>query len=396
MNYRFTVAVLMTATMAGVGLSCSDREETVQVTERRVVEAPETEATAPQAGSTLERMGFSEKATAPTPAPSYQWQAPASWTAQPASEFRLANFTLGPNNEGECYLSVLPGDAGGAAANINRWRNQMGLGPLSAEELQTLPMVKMMGQDALLLDVTGAYSGMSGDETKSDYQMLAALLQTPTEMVFTKMIGPQSVVTEQKDSFVAFCASIEKTGAGEASELPAGHPPLEGTADSELPPGHPPLDGGSMAQETQTPSAGIEWNVPEGWVAAPAKPMRLVTVKPAPDSEAECYVTLLTGTGGGIAPNFNRWRTQLGLEALSEEEIQALPKINVLGSEAPFISARGPFQGMTGPAQEDYMLLGTAVLLPEQAVFVKMTGPAAVVEGEQDKFVAFCESLQQP
>lgn len=382
MKHRLSAAVLLAATLAGTGLSCSGPEETIQVTGSRVIEAPAAETAAAAPGSTLERMGFRPRTATPAPAPGYQWQAPASWTAQPASEFRMANFTLGPDGAAECYLSVLPGDAGGTAANINRWRNQMSLGPLSAEELDALPSIDMLGQPALFVEAAGEYTGMRGEESKGGYQMLAALLQTPTEMVFTKMVGPQDVVSAERENFVAFCASITRSSA------PA-------TAAAELPPGHPPIDDNTMAQLSAQPGpSGFRWEVPEGWVTTAPRPMRLVTVTPSPDSGAECYVTLLAGTGGGIAPNLNRWRDQLGLAPLSEAEIAALPTITVLGQQAPLLRDRGAFQGMTGPVQEDTMLFGTAVLLQDQAVFVKMTGPAGEIEAELDAFIAFCESLE--
>ena len=41
------------------------------------------------------------------------------------------------------------------------------------------------------------------------------------------------------------------------------------------------------------------------------------------------------------------------------------------------------------------MLLGMALERPGDMVFVKMTGPAAEVRGEQDRFRAFCESFRE-
>lgn len=64
------------------------------------------------------------------------WTAPAGWIAKSASAMRLATFEI-PGADGPVELSVvaLPGAAGGALANVNRWRGQLKLPPLAEGEL---------------------------------------------------------------------------------------------------------------------------------------------------------------------------------------------------------------------------------------------------------------------
>ena len=61
------------------------------------------------------------------------WNVPAGWTQQPGSDMRVATL-LPPAAAGKAELSIiqLSGDAGGDLANVNRWRGQLGLEPVSS------------------------------------------------------------------------------------------------------------------------------------------------------------------------------------------------------------------------------------------------------------------------
>jgi hypothetical protein len=165
-----------------------------------------------------------------------------------------------------------------------------------------------------------------------------------------------------------------------APAMPPGHdmqmPPMGG----ELPPGHP----------TVSP---YKWQVPEGWTEAPATSMRIGNFKIVASPEAECYLTVLKGAAGGVDANINRWRRQMGQPELKPEEIAALPKVDVLGQPAPLAEITGSFTGMAGQQFPDYALTGVVVMLTDETLFVKMTGPAAVVAAEKDRFLSFCKSL---
>ncbi len=169
-----------------------------------------------------------------------------------------------------------------------------------------------------------------------------------------------------------------------ASAMPPGHdmnmkmPSAEGA----LPPGHPSL-------------SPYKWQVPEGWSEAPPTAMRIGNFKLASSPETECYLTLLKGAAGGVDANINRWRRQMGQPELKAEEIAALPKVDTLGQTAPLVEITGSFTGMAGQQFPDYTLMGIVAVLTDQTLFVKMTGPAAVVKAEKDHFLSFCKSLSQ-
>ncbi len=143
--------------------------------------------------------------------------------------------------------------------------------------------------------------------------------------------------------------------------------------------------------ESQLP---FTWDVPQGWIEAPANSMRLVNLVPAGDNRAECYLTVLPGGGGGIAANVNRWRKQMSLEPYSPEELTSLPKRPLLGQEAIYVEFEGMYKGMRGDRNEPgYKLAGLILPLNDQGLFVKLLGPKDVVDREMAHFTDFCSSL---
>src|SRR4051794_23709236 len=85
------------------------------------------------------------------------FKAPKDWKAEKASQFVAARFTIG---EGDSAVSVtvsgLKGGGGAVAANVNRWRGQVGLKDLDDKEAEkALQAAKVDGAEGHSLDVTG-------------------------------------------------------------------------------------------------------------------------------------------------------------------------------------------------------------------------------------------------
>lgn len=137
------------------------------------------------------------------------------------------------------------------------------------------------------------------------------------------------------------------------------------------------------------------WKLPEGWQEKPSSPMRAANFILEDSPTVECYITVLKGTGGGVAANINRWQRQMGQPALTADALDALPALQMLGQSATYVEIAGNYQGMTGAAQEDSMMLAVVCPLADETVFVKMTGSAAAVQKEIEKFKAFCTTLRQ-
>lgn len=329
---------------------------------------------------------------APTPSarpPSWGYRLPAGWEVLPPAEMRELGFKVAGSDDALCTFAILRGTGGGLAANVNRWRKQMSLEPLTSDEVAELPRRRFLTAEAVEVDLEGTYVGMGGDRPLEKARMFGLIAVVERESAFLKMVGPAEIVAAERDAFDRLQRSLMPPGVP-TGEMPAGHPPT-----GDLPPGHPPMGMGPSAPAPSSPAPSrFQWKAPEGWVRQPPKPMREVTFKPAGATTTECYIAVLGGMGGGLAANVNRWRQQMGQPALDEAGIAALPTAEVLGGKGVFVTvAEGDFSGDAGEQLEGAALLGFIVERPSDWVFVKMRGPAIEVLPEQASFEAFCKSL---
>src|ERR1700690_2585501 len=109
--------------------------------------------------------GAALPATSRTAAPQLTWQTPAGWTEIPPGEMRVASFKIQGQNGKQADVSVipLPGLPGNDEANVNRWRGQVGLSPVSPDEVKkSAEGVEADGKPAQLYDIAGKNPG-SGD-----------------------------------------------------------------------------------------------------------------------------------------------------------------------------------------------------------------------------------------
>jgi hypothetical protein len=137
------------------------------------------------------------------------------------------------------------------------------------------------------------------------------------------------------------------------------------------------------------------FTTPPGWQKLPASSTRQANLQVAGDPNAECYFSVLSGTGGGLTANVNRWRKQMDLPDLSEEEVAELPQRELLGREAVYVRFDGAYSGMGDEPKENYRLIGLIAQGAHNAYFVKMTGPAPVLAGQEENFEIFAASLEE-
>lgn len=135
------------------------------------------------------------------------WEAPEGWTEVPSTAMRDANMRFGPQQEGECYLTRLPSGGGGLAANVNRWRKQMGQPPIGADEVAALPTRQLLGFPATLVSLQGTFTGM-GAAPKENHGLHGLILELGGGALFVKMTGPSDLVTANETQFDAFCQSL--------------------------------------------------------------------------------------------------------------------------------------------------------------------------------------------
>lgn len=303
---------------------------------------------------------------------------PSGWTELASSSQRWINLQPAGNPDASCYLSILPGEAGGLAANVNRWLGQLGLDPLDEAGVAALPTTLLLGQMATVVEGTGHFTGM-GDQARDDWG-LVGLIQTMRvpnasggESVFTafiKMTGPRGLVEQERDHFDAFVASLKPRPQGD---------PV-------------PADTSSAAPSGGSAPGALKYAVPEGWTDEGASGMRLASLSIG--DQTECYVIRLGGDGGGLAGNVNRWRGQLGLDPLDGQAVASLPKVACLGTDATLFDAEGSYSGMNGEALGSARMLGALVFMGDVSYFIKLVGPSDVVAANIEPFKAFLSSLE--
>ncbi len=139
----------------------------------------------------------------------FVWHAPEHWQKGDDRSMRLVTYYTGADAATECYVTLLPGTAGGVTANINRWRRQAGQSPLTTEEIDGLPLIEILKVPTKLVEITGDYTGMSG-ETRANYTVLGAVCALPDSTLFVKMTGPHAEIQREREQFIKFCRSIDR------------------------------------------------------------------------------------------------------------------------------------------------------------------------------------------
>jgi len=200
--------ILFSSAALGLLCSCGRIEERMTITETRTVS---TRAAAPQVGIPSKVRFYDDKQeqeAGPREHP-LLWTTPAGWTEGDPNQMRLIDLKFGPSQEGECYLSALPGPAGGLDANINRWRSQLGLAPLTAADIEKLPRKPFLGGQAHSITADGEYKNMGQEVAQKDYRLVGLIQQAPELTLFVKMTGPKALVESQMANFESFVTSLQ-------------------------------------------------------------------------------------------------------------------------------------------------------------------------------------------
>jgi hypothetical protein len=139
-----------------------------------------------------------------------QWKTPAGWVQDPQPRpMRVATFTIAKGNErAEVIVSELAKDnIGDLPSNINRWRSQVGLGPVADVNSVKAEQIALGGATGMLYDFVGPES-----EGTAKKHLLVAMTAVGDDIWFFKMLGPESLVAEQKPAFESFLKSTQFVG----------------------------------------------------------------------------------------------------------------------------------------------------------------------------------------
>jgi hypothetical protein len=346
---------------------------------------------------------------APTGQPAVSYKVPPDWEEVPPGSIRIASFKVkGPGTSlADVGIVPLAGTAGSDLENVNRWRQQVGLGPISATELAGLGQkVAISGENAQLYDLTGQPAGGAGK-----VRILAAIQRLEGGVFFYKMTGNDELVAKQKPNFVEFLKSVKfqaQTGVPEGlppshppiadlqnlqQGLPASHPPIGPTpgqatpGQPALPAAHPPI--GEMGGGAPAASGKSVWKVPAGWEEQAPGMMQTArfVAAGAGGAKAEASVASIPGEGGGLLGNANRWRKQIGLDPIDATE---------LAKQTSTLEAGGAKATVLDVTSQDKKKRLIAVTVPGSGstTFYKLMGDETVVAKEKEAFLRFVQSPQ--
>lgn len=341
------------------------------------------------AGPSTRPSAGSSGSSAPAENP-FLYDLPSGWEELPATESRLVNLRPAGNPQMECTLTLLGGDGGGLADNANRWRKQMGLAPITSAEVDALPRGLFLGTSATVIDLRGAYSGM-GSTAQDDWGLFGYILPTPQFTLFAKMTGPADAVSAERSNFEGLFATLTVSEPGapdEEDHSGHNHAPGEGHGEPES----EPVQAQMNASGVSSASGSFSYDLPEGWSEGRQGGIRNVNLK---IGASECYIIALVGDGGGLAANLTRWRGELGLDPVTQEDIDAMQLVEILGVQSPLLDVTGDYQGMASTGGGANRVLAVPLIRSGKSIFVKMVGPDAEVASQRDNFIAFVASLTE-
>jgi hypothetical protein len=269
------------------------------------------------------------------------------------------------------------GAGGDILANINRWRGQLQLPAITAENLPgNISVLETPAGHFLVADIRGDPAA-----GKPVLRILGAWLEQPDRVWFFKMMGPQEVVEAQQEAFLGFLKSVASRGA--AGGAPKSANPSENTND--LPPAR------LVVAPTDAPDEpSLRWQAPPEWPAKPATAMRKGSYAVGRgDSTADLSITAFPGDVGGLAANVNRWRSQIGLPPVDDAAVgTVIETLDANGLHFTLVDFAGP----TPAGQQRIM----AALTSWQGAtwFFKLMGPDSLVEGEKPAFIAFLQTVR--
>lgn len=140
----------------------------------------------------------------PTGSAQLAWTAPAHWEAKAPGAMRKGSFAIRRNGEeADLSITAFPGDTGGLAANVNRWRGQVGLASQSEDQVHAAIEHADLGSNHFdFVDMVGTANG-------KPTRILGAILTVGGETWFFKLMGPDALVAGEQAAFRDFLATVK-------------------------------------------------------------------------------------------------------------------------------------------------------------------------------------------
>jgi hypothetical protein len=134
-----------------------------------------------------------------------QYKTPPGWVEKASGvAFAVATFSVNDGaRSAEVTITPLAGSGGSLAANINRWRRQVGLGEATDEELiKSSHVIDGSSGRFILVNLTGP----------SGKTILGAIRPGEEQTWFVKMTGDSELVAREREAFESFVKSLRFRG----------------------------------------------------------------------------------------------------------------------------------------------------------------------------------------
>tara|TARA_X000001036_G_scaffold215485_1_gene201742 strand:+ start:1608 stop:2069 length:462 start_codon:yes stop_codon:yes gene_type:complete len=137
-------------------------------------------------------------------------------------------------------------------------------------------------------------------------------------------------------------------------------------------------------------SNSLSWEKPKKWVVSKGSNMRIASFDVPFDNETGDFSLIeLSGDGGGLESNINRWRRQLNLAPQSLKEI----KQNLISHKGK----EGAYDVIKIINKDDQLAFICAIIpIKNKTIFAKLSGTASIIEKAYNDFVSFCSSINLP
>lgn len=137
--------------------------------------------------------------------PDLKWTAPDHWQAQAPSTVRKGSYLVPgtpPAGNGDMSITAFPGDVGGQLANLNRWRGQIELPPLT--EAEAAPTISHVDANGLHFDVVD----FANTRLAQPQRVLGAIVPFNGTTWFFKLSGPDDLIAREKPNFLRLLDSV--------------------------------------------------------------------------------------------------------------------------------------------------------------------------------------------
>ena len=143
-----------------------------------------------------------------------------------------------------------------------------------------------------------------------------------------------------------------------------------------------------FGQTSRAPAADFHFTTPEGWEKGTASAFRKAAFVVS-DGKEKVDITVSV-VGGSILGNINRWCEQVGLETLTQSEMESqVESVRVDGRDGLYVELIGP-----GERARPEAIFGVIVPQGETAWFLKLRGDKGLAAREQKRFRTFVDSMR--